>query len=188
MPPKTKITKEEILSAALALVREGGIGALNARAVAKRLNCSTQPVFSCYASMEELKAAVMEAANGIYWRYLDEGMKTPGTPPYKSSGMAYIRFAKEERELFRLLFMRDRSGEKIDDGKEELDSIIRLIAKGTGLDYDTAYEFHLTMWVFVHGIATMVVTAYVDWDWDTISRMISDAYQGVLHRYLERNA
>ena len=33
-------------------------------------------------------------------------------PPYKAMGMGYIRFAAEERELFRLLFMRDRSGEE----------------------------------------------------------------------------
>lgn len=32
-------------------------------------------------------------------------------PPYKEMGMAFLRFAHEEAALYRLLFLRDRSGE-----------------------------------------------------------------------------
>ena len=39
MPPKVKVTREQIVQAALALVRESGAQALNARAVANRLGC-----------------------------------------------------------------------------------------------------------------------------------------------------
>lgn len=46
MPPKVKVTKAEIVKAALAVVREHGAGVLNARTVAAVLNCSTQPIFS----------------------------------------------------------------------------------------------------------------------------------------------
>ena len=42
MPPKVKITKQDIIDTALALIREGGESALNARAIAAALNCSTQ--------------------------------------------------------------------------------------------------------------------------------------------------
>ena len=52
-------------------------------------------------------------------------------PVYKASGMAYIRFAKEERELFKLLFMRDRTGEKIAED-EEIRPIIQIIMENTG--------------------------------------------------------
>ena len=48
MPPKVKITKEDIANAALEIVRENGVSALNARAVALKLNSSTQPIFSNY--------------------------------------------------------------------------------------------------------------------------------------------
>lgn len=44
MPPKAKITKEMIVDAGVELVRESGIEHVNARAVAERLGCSTQPV------------------------------------------------------------------------------------------------------------------------------------------------
>ena len=44
-------------------------------------------------------------------------------PPYKASGMAYIRFAREQRELFKLLFMRDRTNEEKAAG-EELEALL----------------------------------------------------------------
>ena len=53
MPPKVKISKEDILQTAIELVRKGGEEAVNARAIAGALNCSTQPIFSNFASMEE---------------------------------------------------------------------------------------------------------------------------------------
>ena len=62
----------------------------------------------------------------LYQNYLKEDMASGKYPPYKASGMAYIRFAKEEKELFRLLFMRDRSHESIED-KEENKPLIELI-------------------------------------------------------------
>ena len=62
MPPKVKITKEEITAAALELLRQRGMEAINARAVAKELGCSTQPIFSNYSTMTGLFADVLAAA------------------------------------------------------------------------------------------------------------------------------
>lgn len=186
MAPKVKVTKGQILTAAVNIVRRDGIGALNARDLAKRLNCSTQPIFSCYSTMEKLKTDVMEEAIKCYQQYLETGMKNPGFPPYKAAGMSYIRFAKEEKELFRLLFMRDRTGERIDEITEETDCMARLISSATGLSYDQALQMHILMWIYVHGIATMVVTSYLDWDWETISSMMTDVYEGVKQRYLNK--
>ena len=43
--------------------------------------------------------------------------------------------------------------------------------------------FHLEMWVMVHGIAVMLATGYLDLDEDTVSRMLTDAYQGLKKRF-----
>ena len=64
MPPKVKITKENIIDTAVDLVRKKE--PLNARTLATALNCSTQPLFSNFASMEELRLAVLEKANVLY--------------------------------------------------------------------------------------------------------------------------
>lgn len=48
MPPKPKITKDMILSAVLELTQETGFETVNARSIAKKLQCSTRPIFTCY--------------------------------------------------------------------------------------------------------------------------------------------
>lgn len=183
MPPRPKITKAAIAAAGLALVRSEGADALNARAVARALGCSTQPVFSNYDSMDDLRSDVIAAANERYQRAIAAAMADPALPPYKASGMAYIRFAKEEGELFKLLFMRDRSGETITENREEVAPLLALIAKNLGIGEEEAWRFHLEMWIYVHGIATMAATHYLNWDEETVSAFLTDAYQGIRSRY-----
>ena len=185
MPRSFLFTREEIIQAALALTREGGIGAMTARALGAKLGTSSKPIFSLFQSMDEVQQAVLQAADEVYHAYLREHMARGDYPPYKASGMAYIRFAKEERELFKLLFMRDRTGETPAEDPQ-LGELLRLISEKTGLSLNEARQLHLEMWVFVHGIATMVATSYLDWyAWDEplISRVLTDAYVGLTYRF-----
>lgn len=185
MPPKPKITREAVLAAALDIVRQAGPAALNARAVARSLGCSTQPIFSNYATMEELLADVLRAADRCYQSLLRREMAGAALP-YKASGLAYIRFARQEPELFKLLFMRDRTGENIPQGTDEIRDLVQLIQANVGLDRENAYYFHLEMWIVVHGMATMVATGYLDWDEDMVSRIMSDAYLGIQTRFQQK--
>ena len=52
MPPKVRIAKEDIVKTAVELVRKNGAGSINARAIAAELECSTQPIFSNFATMD----------------------------------------------------------------------------------------------------------------------------------------
>lgn len=183
MPPKIKITKEQIIYTAFELVKKNGDVALNARTLAKELNCSTQPIFSNYTSMNELRNDVISMAKSLYQSYQTKEFSDGKYPMYKASGMAYIKFAKEEKQLFKLLFMRDRSDEKITDEINEIDNIIEIIQNSLGLSRETAIAFHLQMWVWVHGIATMIATEYLEWDLDTVSAMMTNAYQGLKKQY-----
>jgi AcrR family transcriptional regulator len=183
MPPKIKVTREEILAAAVELVRKNGAQALNARTVAAELGCSTQPIFSNFAAMEELRLAVTERADALCGEYIRREIESGRYPAYKASGMAYIRFAKEEKELFRLLYMRDRTGETFPQPMELADQMESLVQSNTGLQGDQTKLFHLEMWAYVHGIATMLATGFMTLEWELISRMLSDAYQGLRKHY-----
>mgnify|MGYP004508851341 FL=1 len=185
MPPKCRFTREEIIQAALDLTAEKGIGALTARGLAQRLGSSAKPIFGLFANMEEVQQEVVKAANLRYQEYLRQDMSAGRYPPYKASGMAYIRFAREQKELFKLLFMRDRTHEEKAAG-DELEALLGLIQKNMGLSRDDAYRFHLEMWIYVHGIATMIATAYLEWDMDFISAALTDAYQGLRLRFLPK--
>lgn len=184
MPPKFKFTKEEITNAALNVTRKRGISGLTARALAMELGCSVKPIFGSFKNMEEVQQEVMNAADTLYQSYLAEGVKTGKYPPYKASGMAYICFAKEEKELFKLLFMRDRSHE-IKEDKEALMPIIQVIQENTGMSEKEAYDFHVEMWIVVHGMATMIVTNYLDLDEAYISKVLTDVYEGIKSQFMK---
>lgn len=104
-------------------------------------------------------------------------------PPYKASGMAYIRFAREEKELFKLLFMCDRSNEKLEDDRESLRPLLVLLQKNLGLSEEEAYLFHMETWICAHGMATMLATSFVDWDEAFISKVLTDTYEGIKRSY-----
>lgn len=182
MPPKVKVTRDDILDAALALVREEGTEALTTRAVAARLKCSTQPIFSNFPNMDGLRRAVLEKAYAMYAKRTFDAMQSGRFPPYKASGMAYIEFAVDEPQLFRMLYMRDRAGEERIDDTAESEQIIGVMMKSNGLTYEKAHRLHETMWVFVHGLAVLYATGFEIYDEQKTSEMLSDAYYGVLGR------
>ncbi len=186
MPPKVKFTKEEVIGAALDITRSQGLSALTARSLAARLGSSAKPIFGLFKNMEEVNSCVLSAANDLYTSYLIEDMGKKEYPPYKASGMAYIRFAKEERELFKLLFMRDRTGETIAEDREAIRPILDVIQKNLGLSRDDAYLLHLQLWIYVHGVATMAATGYLQWDTEFISQSLTDVYNGLKARFTER--
>lgn len=187
MPPKVKINKADVIEAALELVRQGGMPAINARAVARQLNCSTQPIFRVFDSMDELKRAVMGRISEVYNVYFDEHLQRHDVPPYKATGLAYINFARDEREFFKVLFMRDRTGEGQVAEDHSFDVAVERIMATTGMTREAAARFHLDMWVFVHGIATMLATSYLDLGDPLISELMTDAYQGFVPLFQETN-
>ena len=183
MPPKVKITKEDIIKTAIDIVRDKGAEAINARNVAAVLNCSTQPIFSNFENMEQLKQALVAEAYRIFWQRVEQEIAGGKYPAYKASGMAYIHFALEERELFRLLYMRDRR-EELPGGDEQTDRLVETqLQTEMGMDEGIAKRFHLEMWTVVHGFATMLVTGFVPLDEETISNAITDVYQGLKARF-----
>lgn len=182
MPPAFLFTREQIVQAALDLTREQGFSAVTARALGQRLGTSTRPLFSHFSTMAEIRAAVLEAANALYQAYLARDMADGKYPPYKAAGMAYIRFAREERELFKLLFMRDRTGEA-QAASEEADLMLNLICAQVHISREQAAIFYLEMWAYVHGIATMVATRYYDWSEELTSQTLTDMYRGLKYKY-----
>ncbi len=185
MPPRTRVSREDIVNSATELVRMHGTEALNARALAVRLQSSTQPIFSNFANMEELKQAVIERAYMLYLKKTEEVTQSGKYPPYKSTGMAYIRFAKEERELFKLLYMRDRTSEPA-TLDFHIDPAVEVLMKTTGFDFDTAERVHLSMWACVHGFATMAASNFANLPDEIISDAISDIYMSLMKKMKEK--
>ncbi len=181
MSPKAKVTKDDILREALELIRESGEAALNARALAGRLGMSTQPIFSNYESMEALGAAIKGAIYRLYKQYQTEEVDSGKYPPYKASGMSYIRFAAAEPELFRMMFMCPRTESEQTVGAES--EVLTLAANASGATGAATERFHFEMWAFVHGIAVMTATGYLTLDEETISCVLSETFDALKARF-----
>lgn len=181
MPAKKQVTKEAILEAAFQLVREKGMDALNMREIAKRCKCSTQPIYLSFKGIDELKTAVAEKIAATFDNFIGDEIAMGKYPEYKAIGMGYIRFAKEEKELFKYLLMRNRAEESgFETGS--FDKSTYVIMKNYGLYKDEASKLHAEMWLFVHGIATMFATGYLDWNWEYISEMMTDVFNGLTNK------
>ena len=185
MPPKVKITKDEIIQTSIELIRKDGVEAINARNIASALGCSTQPLFSNFATMDELQIAVIEAAHNLYLGFLKREVESGEYPPYKAFGMAYIRFAKEEKELFKLLFMCDRQEKKLVK-TVDFGASVEMIMKANGISRERAELMHMEMWICVHGIGTMLATSFFELEWKLISDMLSDVYHGLSARHMSK--
>ena len=109
MAPKNKFTKEEMVAAALQVVRTKGIEGLTAKTMADALGTSTQPIFTAFGSMDTVRQEVCAAAVRVYDRYTNAGLQEK--IPFFGVGMQYIRFAREEPELYRLLFLTRAQGQ-----------------------------------------------------------------------------
>ena len=79
--------------------------------------------------------------------------------------------------------MCDRSDEAISEGSELTDKMETIVHNNTGLESSDAKLFHLDMWAYVHGIATMIATGYINFDWELISKMLTVVYQGLKKQY-----
>ena len=183
MPPKNKVTREQIVQTALEMVCRDGMETLNARALAAALACSTQPIFSNFSAMEELRDAVMQEALARYGAYQQRAKEQKEVPPYKASGLAYIRFAVEQPQLFRLLFMCSRTQQQMTAVSPELEEVLAVIRAATGYPREKALRFHLEQWAFVHGIAVILVTSYLTLSWQQIDAAMTDVYQGLRSRF-----
>lgn len=187
MPRDFLFTRAEILDVAVDMTRECGIDAVTARALGRRLGTSSQPIFGHFKNMDEVKGAVIEESMRRHKAYILDEIAKGEYPPYKASGMAYIQFAIEEPELFKLLFL----GKKAIEGEfirgQEIDIITDIICKQVAISKEQAQLFYLEMWTYTHGIATMIATNYYHWDTELISKSLTDMYVGLKYRYEHSN-
>ena len=95
------VTKERILSAALDLVRAGGLSSLTARNLSTSLGCGANAIFSSFGSIQGVRDAVREEARKLYRKRVGDGFALK--PPFKGFGIAFIWFAMDEPHLFSMI-------------------------------------------------------------------------------------
>lgn len=182
MPPKQKLTREEVINAAINLIRRNGITGITARGLGVELGCSSHPIFTVFQNMEEVQKEAIQASRAIYNGYVEKGLAE--TPAFKGVGMQYIHFAKEEPRLFELLFMTAGKTEfslsdiLAIDGNSE--SIITSIENTYKLSREFAYRLYRSMWIYTHGIACLCATGVSRLSEVEASELLTEAFTGIL--------
>ena len=182
MPKSVKITKEKILEAAFSIVREKGIESLSNRELAKKLNSSIRPIYYQFKNVEELNNELYIKIEKYFYKFLMDKM-VDNIPPYKQVGINYIRFAKEETNFFKFLFMSGSDlvpKEFISRDNEDYQELTKLIKLSTQLKDEDIADFHTKMWVFTHGIAMLVATDTVKLTESQINELLSLEFQALM--------
>lgn len=180
MPPKAIVNKEDILNAALKIVRERGMENVNARSLAKELNCSTRPLFRIYKNMEDLKKDLFAYADNYLGDYL-VNFKSNYDNPLINIGLAYIEFAQKERNVFHLIYLSNNFSYSdfrafIFDGKGK-DIFSYISNQGTAdLNHTELENLYFQTLIYSHGLATLVATNDIEFPHEVLVNLLINAY------------
>lgn len=180
MTTERRITKTEILQTALEQLKTKSLEDLTARQISEQLNCSVQPIFYNFSNMDELKSAALKMIHDLYLEYMAEGALT--AKPYKGMGLAYIKFARDYPNYFKLLFMNqtDLTPENFISQDNSGNDILRYGREMTGFDEDLQRAFHLKVWIFTHGLATLVASGTVQFSDADVERLLTETAQEIV--------
>jgi len=184
MPPKIKITLDAILDAGIDIIRKKGIANVNARELAKSLGCSIQPVFRNFQSMDNLKIDLYKKVENVFDDHMRSGMERHQIP-FLGLGLAYIDFAKTEKNLFKFLFMSDDfKGRSVFDmmNDEVNQQVAGMISGATGLNFENAERLFINIWVMTHGVASMVATDNSDFSEEQTVKILMDTFLGLKYQ------
>lgn len=175
MPPKQRITREMILEASFAMFCKEGMEVVNARSVAKALNCSTQPIFSYFAGMDDLKNALEQKACELFEEGIAEALSSD--EPLFSGCMAYYTYALNQPNLFRQLFLirRDKAPSNLAEINEALiEKVVKPLSEKLGVDVQHAQEQCVKLWIYTHGMASLVAMGLMDLSKERAEEMLRE--------------
>lgn len=183
MPPKPRFTREEIATAALALIKEKGVAALTARELGSRLGTSARPIFTTFRNMDEVKWAARALALREFEAYASDF--TDYTPAFKRIGMLMVSYAIHEPELFKLLFMQEHTeGQSFENTIRDLGSIADVCMELIQRDYDmTPTESRILfeqMWVHAFGMGALCAMKVCDFSEEEISKKLGQVFAGMV--------
>lgn len=165
--------KDEILDAATDLLLETGHAkSVSIRSVAQRVGVTPPSIYLHFAD----KDALLDAVCSRYFEKLDEEMQrvAVGQPSalevLRAQGLAYVRFAIENPELYRIATMGEgRAGSDVDMTLNSSafvhmrDSVESLMEQGLYPPGDLTAAA-LELWAVGHGVAALIIAKpYLPW-------------------------
>lgn len=181
MPPIAKITKEMIVDAGFDIARQYGIENVNARTVSEKLDCSTQPIMYHFKKIEDMKKAVYQKTDQYHTAYI---MDIQGNNPMLEIGLLYIRFAQEEKNLFRLLFQSNEFwGKSVSEliNADDIIPVLAALSKAADVSLTQAKAIFKLLFLFVHGYASMYANNSLEYNEEVIGEDLQRIFAGAMY-------
>ena len=165
MPSSPKIKKEDMLQAALEIVAQDGYAALNIKAVAKKLGCSTAPISWQFGGMDGLRQELIPFAEQYvektYYSFSENEFVA-----FEQRGKGTVDLALEKPYLFRFLYTGERSqllsnGFELQQDPSDGTDMYEKIADMLEITIEQAMDFAMTMMVYTQGMGTLIASGIV---------------------------
>ena len=176
MPSSPKIKKEDMLQAALEIIIQDGYAALNIKAVAKKLECSTAPISWQFGGMDGLRQELIPFAE-LYVEDTYYSLNENEFATFEQRGKGTIDLALEKPYLFRFLYMGERrphliTGFELQPDDSDGINVYKKIADMLEITVKQAMDFAMTMIVYTQGIGTLIASGIVKDTKENIYRML----------------
>lgn len=158
--------RDRLMSCALDVVREHGVGALALRALAETAGTSTTAVYALFGSKEALQRAVLVTA---FERFAESQESIPVTddPVHDIAGlgMVYVQWAIDHPRLYEAMFGTALAGiapsEELETARQRAiarvsDGVQRALDSGAFRPSDPATVV-ASLWAQVHGLAVLMI-------------------------------
>ena len=176
MPKTSTVTKEMIIDAAFKVVKAEGFSALSARNVAKKMGCSTQPIYWLYENMEVLKQDVISHMTNFLNNQINSYTKTG--KPFLDVGLGYINVAFTEPILFKSIYVDNILNIKLTDILPNA-AVIEVTSKELGISENRLQELASKSWIFAHGLASLVATEMIEYDEKKIEQLLCSFFEEI---------
>lgn len=177
MPPRITTSKEMIIDAGYSIADEEGIDQVNCRAIAKKLGCSTQPVFSRFPNMDELKEEVFNyACDKLEQSIADTLKNSKGYSLVEVSVTVLADLARDHKNLYRLIYLSDFRSEKSFLEEREKYQTNQLILKELidkyKIDPKRVEGIFERVSLLVHGICTVIATTTMNYSNEKVIKIV----------------
>lgn len=176
MPRNALLTKEAVTAAGLAIVRREGQNALTARALSRELGCSLSPIFTVFKDMDEIQVSVKKAAEDYFADFMKDVNEFE--PAFKEFGLRLVRFAKQDGNLFDMLFL-SRGGRSDIAGQIAQRSLMD-IQQNYDLNDSQASMIFKQMWPVATGIASLCVHRPMAFSEEETGQILSNHFSGMM--------
>ena len=158
MPKKPIFTREQIIDKAFGMLENGSLENITARSLAKELNCSPAPIYGLFISMDELKKELINRAKNLFLTYVS---KEQEVLPFLDIGLGICKFAREEKPLFKSIFLRNSSySTLISEFHKIIYEEMKKDDRFEVLSNDVKETLTIDCWIYAHGLATLIATGY----------------------------